>query len=120
MWQEVATPQIFLFSHSQSEAQQLEMVKKYGVGIGAPKREDRLRDAAQLHLRVGNLQKYCEIMAELGQWEKALSVAPGVSLHYWKSLSERWVLQGCHHTNGRVCLKGGCYRGVTRQLEEPV
>lgn len=45
------------------------MVKmsKFGGGLGAPNREDRLRDAAKIHVRLGNLQKYCEILAELGE-----------------------------------------------------
>lgn len=30
-------------------------------------------------------------MVSLGEWLKALAVAPGVSLEYWKALSERYV-----------------------------
>lgn len=53
----------------QSEAQELEMVKmsKFGGGIGLPTREDRLREAAKIHIRLGNLQRYCELMVELGE-----------------------------------------------------
>ena len=65
------------------------MAKRFSFGIGAPKREDKLREAALLHLKLGNLQQYCELMVELGNWEKALSVAPGVSMHYWKTLSKK-------------------------------
>ncbi|CAF0991500.1 unnamed protein product, partial [Didymodactylos carnosus] len=35
------------------------------------KREQRLSDAADAHIKVGNVRQYCEIMTELG--EKALS-----------------------------------------------
>ena len=47
----------------------MEMVKvsKFGAGIGAPSREDRLREAASLHIQLGNIQKYCELLVELGE-----------------------------------------------------
>ncbi|XP_015226931.1 PREDICTED: WD repeat-containing protein 17 [Cyprinodon variegatus] len=74
-----------------SEAQELTIVKmsKFGGGIGAPSKEERLKEAAQIHLRLGQIQRYCELMVELGEWEKALSVAPGVSMKYWKKLMQR-------------------------------
>ncbi|XP_074650106.1 WD repeat-containing protein 17-like [Tubulanus polymorphus] len=74
-----------------SEAQQLEMarVNKYGSSIGAPSRDHQLREAAHLYICLGNVEKYCELLVELGEWEKALAVAPGVSFDYWKSLAER-------------------------------
>ncbi|XP_064607979.1 WD repeat-containing protein 17-like isoform X2 [Liolophura sinensis] len=76
-----------------SEAQQLEMIKmaKFGGGIGAPTKEDSLKSAAQLHIKLGNIQRYCELMVGLGQWEKALAVSPGVSMEYWTSLSKRYA-----------------------------
>lgn len=81
-----------LVRYYSSEAQQLEMAKltRSGGGIGARSKEDRLRDAAQLHLKTGNIQRYCELMVELGEWERALCVAPGVSYTYWKNLSNRY------------------------------
>ncbi|XP_068448227.1 WD repeat-containing protein 17 isoform X2 [Clinocottus analis] len=74
-----------------SEAQELTIVKmsKFGGGIGAPSKDERLMEAADIHLRLGQIQRYCELMVELGQWEKALSVAPGVSMKYWKKLMQR-------------------------------
>ncbi|KAK1791973.1 hypothetical protein P4O66_013194, partial [Electrophorus voltai] len=74
-----------------SEAQELTIVKmsKFGGGIGAPSKEERLKAAADIHLRLGQIQRYCELMVELGEWEKALSVAPGVSMKYWKKLMQR-------------------------------
>ncbi|XP_041912815.1 WD repeat-containing protein 17 isoform X4 [Alosa alosa] len=74
-----------------SEAQELTIVKmsKFGGGIGAPSKEERLKGAAEIHLRLGQIQRYCELMVELGEWDKALSVAPGVSLKYWKKLMQR-------------------------------
>lgn len=67
---------ISLFHHlpllgilSQSEAQELTIVKmsKFGGGIGAPSKEERLKEAADIHLRLGQIQRYCELMVELGQ-----------------------------------------------------
>ena len=53
----------------QSDAQQLEMAKmtKHGGGIGAPTREERMKEAANIHIKTGNIQRYCELMVELGQ-----------------------------------------------------
>ncbi|XP_070198103.1 WD repeat-containing protein 17-like [Littorina saxatilis] len=75
-----------------SEAQELEMVKmsKFVSAIGQPTKEEQLREAAKIHIRIGNIQRYCELMVDLGEWERALAVSPGVSLHYWKSLAQRY------------------------------
>ncbi|XP_052018180.1 WD repeat-containing protein 17 isoform X3 [Apodemus sylvaticus] len=74
-----------------SEAQELTTIKmsKFGGGIGAPTKEKKLKEAAEIHLRLGQIQRYCELMVELGEWDKALSVAPGVSVKYWKKLMQR-------------------------------
>lgn len=40
---------------------------------------------------IGHLEKYCEILTELGQWEKALAVAPSVSIQFWRELSNRYA-----------------------------
>ncbi|XP_052537528.1 WD repeat-containing protein 17 isoform X1 [Tympanuchus pallidicinctus] len=74
-----------------SEAHELTAVKmsKFGGGIGAPSTKETLKEAAEIHLRLGQVQRYCELMVELGEWDKALSVAPGVSMQYWKKLMQR-------------------------------
>uniref|UniRef100_A0A669PUM3 WD repeat domain 17 n=1 Tax=Phasianus colchicus TaxID=9054 RepID=A0A669PUM3_PHACC len=74
-----------------SEAHELTAVKmaKFGGGIGAPSKKERLKEAAEIHLRLGQVQRYCELMVELGEWDKALSVAPGVSMQYWRKLMQR-------------------------------
>lgn len=53
----------------QSEAQEQEMVKmsSFGGGIGSLSREGRLREAAKIYIQLGNLQRYCELMVELGE-----------------------------------------------------
>ena len=52
-----------------SEAQQQEMIKmsRFGGGIGAPGREERLTGAAEMYVRLGNVRRYCEIMVDLGR-----------------------------------------------------
>uniref|UniRef100_A0A286XAU2 WD repeat domain 17 n=1 Tax=Cavia porcellus TaxID=10141 RepID=A0A286XAU2_CAVPO len=67
-------------------SQELTTVKmsKFGGGIGAPTKEERLKEAAEIYLRLGHIQRYCELM-----WDKALSIAPGVSVKYWKKLMQR-------------------------------
>ncbi|KAJ8271777.1 hypothetical protein COCON_G00106360 [Conger conger] len=95
-----------------SEAQELTIVKmsKFGGGIGAPSKEERLKDAAEIHLRLGQIQRYCELMVELGEWDKALSVAPGVSVKYWKKLMQRRADQLMQEDNNDVipyCIATG-------------
>jgi hypothetical protein len=45
------------------------MVKmsKFGSAIGLPTKEEQFREAAKLHISIGNLQRYCELMVELGE-----------------------------------------------------
>lgn len=44
------------------------MVKLSKVGaLGSSAKEEKLRKAAQVHIRVGNVQRYCELMVELGE-----------------------------------------------------
>ncbi|GAB1293164.1 WD repeat domain 17 [Apodemus speciosus] len=52
-----------------SEAQELTTIKmsKFGGGIGAPTKEKKLKEAAEIHLRLGQIQRYCELMVELGE-----------------------------------------------------
>ncbi|CAG5133469.1 unnamed protein product, partial [Candidula unifasciata] len=95
-----------------SEAQQLEMIKmsKFGAGVGAPSREDRLTEAANIHIKLGNVQRYCELMVELGKWERALALAPSVSLKYWQQLNQRYCAALSAEDNDMLvpaCIAGG-------------
>ncbi|KAK6493144.1 WD repeat-containing protein 17 isoform X1 [Huso huso] len=95
-----------------SEAQELTIVKmsKFGGGIGAPSKEERLKEAAKIHLGLGQIQRHCELMVELGEWDKALSVAPGVSMKYWKKLMQRRADQLIQEENDDVipyCIATG-------------
>lgn len=40
---------------------------KFGGGIGAPSKKETLKEAAEIHLRLGQVQRYCELMVELGE-----------------------------------------------------
>lgn len=53
----------------QSEAAELDMVRmsRSGGQIGAPKRQDKVNKAAESFLKLGNIQKYCELMIENNQ-----------------------------------------------------
>jgi len=42
-------------------------LKKFGAGILAPTRQKQLNNAADIHVKLGNVQRYCELMIELGQ-----------------------------------------------------
>uniref|UniRef100_A0A5F9DQB8 WD repeat domain 17 n=1 Tax=Oryctolagus cuniculus TaxID=9986 RepID=A0A5F9DQB8_RABIT len=103
-----------------SEAQELTTVKmsKFGGGIGVPTKEERLKEAAEIHLRLGQIQRYCELMVELGEWDKALSIAPGVSLKYWKKLMQRLLhkvskeLAEWYFQDGRAVLAACCHLAV--------
>ncbi|KAJ7327361.1 WD repeat-containing protein 17 [Desmophyllum pertusum] len=84
-----------LVQYRASEAQELETVRALSGRKGGlmSKREDRIREAAGLHVKIGQLQRYCELMVELGEWDRALAMAPGVSLDYWRELMERRTTQ---------------------------
>lgn len=83
-----------LVKHKASEAQELETVRAMSRRGGLmSKKEDRIREAANLHVKIGQLQRYCELMVELGEWDRALAMAPGISMDYWKELMERRTTQ---------------------------
>eukprot|EP00929_Paragymnodinium_shiwhaense_P078519 TRINITY_DN40719_c0_g1_i1.p1 TRINITY_DN40719_c0_g1~~TRINITY_DN40719_c0_g1_i1.p1 ORF type:complete len:1260 (-),score=209.45 TRINITY_DN40719_c0_g1_i1:239-4018(-) len=55
------------------------------------KLEDRLLKAAQIMLRVGDLRSYCKFMAQAGQWERAICIAPAVSKAFWSELCNEYL-----------------------------
>jgi len=61
-----------------------------GMGI-ALKQEERLLKAAQMMLRIGDLQSYCRLTAQAGQWERAISIAPAVSHQFWRQLTSEYI-----------------------------
>ncbi|CAM9540254.1 unnamed protein product, partial [Discosporangium mesarthrocarpum] len=76
---------------SSSLADRLEKASAFVIQDRRLKRVERLEKSAGLHLVVGRLQRYCEVMVKLGRWEHALSLAPGAGMGYWRELAERLV-----------------------------
>lgn len=70
----------------------LEMAAQRGqVSIQAGKYEDRLLKAAQIMLRIGDLKSYCRLVAQAGQWERAICIAPAVSHQFWAELCAEYT-----------------------------
>lgn len=63
--------------------------KVKGRGMHSQKRAEALIAAAQQHLLAGNIEAYCECMADIGDWNKALLVAPAAGIEVWRKLVVR-------------------------------
>lgn len=61
------------------------------MGVGAGRKDEKLREAAEGYLKIGDFEHYCNIMAEVGEWEKALMAAPAVGHDFWSELMRRYV-----------------------------
>ena len=73
-------------------AEELQTASSFAyLGTGLARKEDRLREAAKIHLKTGNIQQYCEIMIQLGNWERAIAFAPAHSPDYWQELTDRYA-----------------------------
>ena len=59
--------------------------------LGAGKKEEVLNQAAHLHLQLGNVERYCELKKELGEWERAIAMAPAVSLEFWAGMAKEYA-----------------------------
>lgn len=58
-------------------------MSKFGGGIGAPSKDERLKNAAEIHIRLGQIQRYCELMVELGEVKMwCVCVYIYIILHY--------------------------------------
>lgn len=85
-----------------SAANQLELSARgrgggKGVAAGAAKREDVLHEAAMLHLQAGNMERCCDVLVELQEWETALALVMLTSC--WALRSRNKVL----HTQCAAC-----------------
>lgn len=61
------------------------------LGTTLAKKEDRLKEAANIMLKTGNFQDYCELNMKLGNYEAAIACAPKVSLKYWKECVQSYL-----------------------------
>jgi hypothetical protein len=82
----------YLVSSAESKAKALESKAGIKGSVGVGMYEKRLREAAVTHLRLGHIKEYCDILVELHEWEKAISIAPSVSMEYWQSLANKYSL----------------------------
>jgi WD repeat-containing protein 17 len=81
-----------LYSNRITKANQLETASDMAyLGSSLAKKEDRLKESAKTHLKLGNVKQYCEIMIKLGNWERALAFAPGFCMDYWINVSQRYA-----------------------------
>lgn len=82
----------FLTSLIESRATELTVqAKKQRNRIGDRKTSDILSEAANLFLLVGRTRSYCDILIEIGDWERAIAIAPNVSKEYWMDLCNRYA-----------------------------
>ena len=44
-----------------------------------------------MYMKVGDTRAYCEVMVQMGEWQRALVLAPAVSLEYWHELLDRYT-----------------------------
>lgn len=75
--------------HARAEARALERAP--GLGAGAGRAAERLAAAAEVALQSGNLREHCELLVRQELWERALALAPGVSMAFWADLSRRYA-----------------------------
>ena len=70
------------------------------LGTPLSRKEDRLAEAANLMLKSGNFQEYCEIHMKLGNFEDAIAYAPKVSMKYWKQCVEKYQVHLTQEVDG--------------------
>ncbi|GLI61761.1 hypothetical protein VaNZ11_004229 [Volvox africanus] len=71
--------------------------------VGSVRRDELLREAAQQHLLAGNVEHCCELLAEVGDWERALALAPVVGMALWQRLlKQRLQAMAEAETQGQV------------------
>ena len=75
-----------------NKAKEIESARYKNKGANAILRvAEQLKEAAKLYLKIGKVKSYCEIMCEVGEWDKAIALAPAVSMDYWKDLTARYA-----------------------------
>ncbi|RHZ09834.1 hypothetical protein DYB31_004034 [Aphanomyces astaci] len=52
---------------------------------------DAVREAATQYLKAGAVQKYCQLLVEVEDWEAALAMAPAVSIEFWRQLAAKYA-----------------------------
>lgn len=73
----------------QYAAKQVETTK-VSSKFGSVKKMEALSEVASMYLKLGNFRSYCDTMVALGEWERAIAIAPSVSLDFWKELCDKY------------------------------
>jgi WD40 repeat protein len=73
-----------------SDARKLESLKMMKRGALSNKNIDRLKEAALLNAKMGDFERYCNIMIEIGDYTAALAMAPRVSMAFWTALCSKY------------------------------
>ena len=50
-----------------------------------------MKESAKMMFKAGNIQEFCEISMQLGEYEKAIASAPKVSMQYWNKCVQRYT-----------------------------
>ncbi|CAE7937157.1 WDR17, partial [Symbiodinium sp. KB8] len=104
---------------TKAKAREMESIRgqRFGGGLSAQRRKERLAKAAELYARVGDTRKYCEILIELGKWDQAIAIAPSVSMEYWRELcrrnAERLEEEQDHKAVDYFLASGGIHEAIS-------
>lgn len=85
------TKHLTKYKNSEVQKLQLSVKSQSAFGLGSQQRDQIAEKSAALDLKLGNLRRHCESLVSLGKWETALSLAPGVSMEFWKDLTSRYI-----------------------------
>jgi WD40 repeat protein len=81
-----------LFTAKRTEAEELVFsTSMHWLGGALARKEDRLSKAANVYLRLGDFKAYCDLQVELGFYEKAMAIAPRVSMEFWAELATKYA-----------------------------
>lgn len=87
----ITIPENELLNSVRAKARLLESCKLNGKRPEiTAKVEEQLREAALLYAQCGDIEKYCSILVDIGDWNGALAVAPSVSMAYWRELANKY------------------------------
>lgn len=86
------------FEHALEHAKERSelLIRNQDVGTimkRAIQRKRVLHDAARICLHSGNVQQYCEFVFAAGDYDKAIAMAPAVSISFWKELMDQKTKQ---------------------------
>ncbi|KAG5485769.1 hypothetical protein LSCM1_07181 [Leishmania martiniquensis] len=56
---------------------------------GPSYKKQRLLEAADELLRVGQLEAYCDVLMEAEEWDRAIAASPAISRAYWRSVCQK-------------------------------